>query len=453
MTTAAATIASRLEQALGSDCVSSLPADCAAAAVDGVAPAVVVNPASDEQAAEVVRLAAAEKLAVIPMGARTKLGIGAPPARFDIALCTKRLNQIAHYDPGDLTLSVGAGMTLLALDETLKAQNQFLPLAVPFFDSSTVGGAIASGVDAPLRQFYGTARDFVIGAEFVTGEGALAKSGGRVVKNVTGYDLHKLLIGSLGTLAVITRVNFRTFPIPPHRRGFLAAFPAAEGAIALRNRISSSPLTPSSVEILSPECVRILFGEKLSSFSPELWVLCVSYEGAEPVVNRYSRELAGLAGAAGAAATLDLDDAAHGPVWQQLCDAITAFLAASASAVIFRISVLPGRFAELFAAFQSAARQHSVPHALLGRGSGTIYLALSPPESGSLDALAKIGEHVFQMVAAAGGHAMLPWCPAALKRSLSVWGPARPDAHLMRRVKNVFDPAGILAPGRYAGGI
>ena len=126
-----------------------------------------------------------------------------------------------------------------------------LPLAVPFMDRATVGGTIASGVDSPLRQLYGTARDYVLGMEFVTGDGAPAKSGGRVVKNVTGYDLHKLMIGALGTLGVITKINFRTFPLPVATRASWPRSTQPPGdRAAARHR--PSPLRPLVVEIVSP---------------------------------------------------------------------------------------------------------------------------------------------------------------------------------------------------------
>jgi glycolate oxidase FAD binding subunit len=168
------------------------------------------------------------------------------------------LNQIAHYDPGDLTLSVDAGTPLAKLNAVLFEHKQFLPLLVPWYSRTTIGGTIASGVHSPLQQFYSTARDFLIGAEFVTGLGAVTNSGGRVVKNVTGYDLHKLLIGSLGSLAVISRLNFRTFPAPiAGSRGFVASFPNAEDALALRRAISESSLTPLTFDIVSPELAQI----------------------------------------------------------------------------------------------------------------------------------------------------------------------------------------------------
>ncbi|HEX4543842.1 MAG TPA: FAD-binding oxidoreductase, partial [Candidatus Acidoferrum sp.] len=188
-------LAARLESIIGADHFSADPSVRALCAVDELTPSAVAKPSSSEQVAEIVRFAALEHLALIPCGNRTKLGIGMPPSRYDLALDMTSLNKIAHYDPGDLTLSVDAGANFNVFAVPLYNQKQFLPLAVPFYFESTIGGIIASGVDSSLRHSYGTARDFLIGAEFVDGTGHLCKSGGRVVKNVTGYDLHKLLIG------------------------------------------------------------------------------------------------------------------------------------------------------------------------------------------------------------------------------------------------------------------
>src|SRR5262249_17594815 len=147
------------------------------------------------EVAELVRFAVSHKLAVVCCGSRSKIELGMPPGRYDLAIDLTGLREIVHYDPDDLTLSVDAGLSLAELAGALAARNQFLPLAVPFAETATIGGTVASGVDSTLRLQYGAARDFLIGAEFVDGTGRLCKSGGRVVKNVTGYDLHKLLIG------------------------------------------------------------------------------------------------------------------------------------------------------------------------------------------------------------------------------------------------------------------
>src|SRR5437762_9411104 len=332
MTSAMSNFASRLESAIGVSHVSADPSVCSEYVVDELTPSAVAKPSSAEEVAEFVRFAALAKLALIPCGHRTKLEIGMPPSRYDIALDMTALDQIAHYDPGDLTVSVDAGANFNDLAAPLYQQKQFLPLSVPFYFESTIGGIIASGVDSSLRHSYGTARDFLIGAEFVDGTGRLCKSGGRVVKNVTGYDLHKLLIGSLGTLAVITRLNFRTFPAPlAGSRGFVASFPNAEGALVLHRTIAQSPLTPLTFDIVSP-CLAQIFSEKTPAapeaavfsgkananhftlppigdwFHPREWQLCAAFAGAPEVLDRYTRDLTRFARESRATSTVILDD-------------------------------------------------------------------------------------------------------------------------------------------------
>ena len=175
MTVARASVASRLAAIAGNAHVSADPTQLAPYAIDGKTPAAVARPGSAEEAAEIVKFAAAESLAIVPAGARTKLSMGMPPREYDLALDVSRLDRVVAYDPGDLTLGVEAGIPLRTLAATLAEHRQFLPLAPPFMNRATAGGTIASGVDSPLRQFYGAARDYVLGMEFITGDGALVK--------------------------------------------------------------------------------------------------------------------------------------------------------------------------------------------------------------------------------------------------------------------------------------
>lgn len=451
---ASPSLIARLEALAGPANLITQAESLRAYAVDSLAPAAAARPESAEQAAEIVRMAASENLAVIPVGACTKLGVGQPPVRYDLALDLTRLDRIAHYDPGDLTLSVDAGMPLARLAELLAAHDQFIPLETPWWERATVGGTVASAVDSPLRQFYGTTRDFVIGAEFVTAAGALAKSGGRVVKNVTGYDLHKLAVGSLGTLAALTRVNFRTFPLAQSRRAFLASFARPEAALDLRRRIAGSPLTPATLDIISPEAARKISAPD-APLSGELWHLLTGFEGTERVVARYERDLARLGEEARAAESRVLLDAGWSVLRARLREAIPLLLAAAPAPAVCKLSLLPGRFAEVFGKLRAAAGKLSLESAILARGTGAVYFALLADRAGedSLPRLARAAGAVFEIAAAAGGHATIPWCPAALKRTVSVWGPPRADFALMRRVKSAFDPASVFAPGRFAGGI
>ena len=284
----------RFADIVGPDYVALDPEILSSFEIDGVTPAAVARPGSAQEVADLVRLAAAENLAVIATGSRSKLGIGMPPARYDVAIDMTRLDAIVAYDPGDLTLAVKAGIPLHKLASMLEEQRQFLPLGVPFFDRTTVGGTIATGVDTPLRQLFGTARDYLLGMEFVTGEGNLTKSGGRVVKNVTGYDLHKLMIGALGTLGIITKINFRTFPLPAASRGFVATFVTAEAALGFRHRIARSALAPSTIEILSPGVAELFYSDAASRIEPAAlrpdllsnakWTLTSGYAGSDRVL-------------------------------------------------------------------------------------------------------------------------------------------------------------------------
>jgi glycolate oxidase FAD binding subunit len=460
---ATANFASRLESAIGASQVIADPAVCSEYNVDEIVPAAIAKPASAEQIAEIVRFTALEKLALIPCGNRTKLNIGMPPSHYDIALDMTGLNRIAHYDPGDLTLSVDAGTNFNEFAVPLYNQKQFLPLSVPFYFESTIGGIIASGVDSSLRHSYGTARDFLIGAEFVDGTGRLCKSGGRVVKNVTGYDLHKLLIGSLGTLAVITRLNFRTFTAAPASRGFVASFASFEDALPFRNLVEASPLRPSSVELVSPQLLQLFLDAEQDSAEPpaaplkgkfptDSWHLCVSIEGTPEVCERASREFAQFTSAFAAKnlqlATLDENEGAD--LWHYIGQAVPLLLETAPFAAIFKITLLPNSMSGLLVQLQSLADQAALSHATLARSCGVIYFALLPPanDANTLSGLAQAASAIFAFCSKEGACAMLPWCPTTLKHRLNIWGPPRPDLTLQRRLKSAFDPQNLFAPGR-----
>src|ERR1700730_1977690 len=252
MSQVAVSLTSRLGEFVATGRVLADPAALAAYEVDGCRPSAALLPGSVAEIAEILRFASAERLAVIPVGGKTHLHIGMPLHRYDLALDVSGMNRLLAYEPHDLTLGAEPGMTFADLDRRLREKGQFLPLASPFAERATLGGIVAAAVDAPLRHAHGTAKDFLLGVEFVTGEGIISKSGGRVVKNVTGYDLHKLFIGSLGTLGVITRLNFRTFPLPPDQRMFVAAFADQSGAFALCQALMKSPLQPRVLDVLDP---------------------------------------------------------------------------------------------------------------------------------------------------------------------------------------------------------
>jgi FAD/FMN-containing dehydrogenase len=476
MTAMTNSITARLESLIGAQRNFTDSVDPNTYAIEGVVPSAVAKPASAEEAAEVIRFAAREKLTVIPTGARTKLSVGTPPPGYDIALDMCALNQIAHYDPGDLTASADSGMPVAALNAALLEHNQFLPLLVPYYSQATLGGAIASGLDSPLRNAYGTARDFLLGAEFIDGTGALVKSGGRVVKNVAGYDLHKLLIGSLGTLGVITRLNFRTFPAPLTPRGFLASFSTHEAALNARRKIVESPLTPLTLDVISPGAAKI-FAERTPAapelpvfanenhqapqislplpgewFHPRDWQLCAAFAGVPEVLDRCTRDLTRLAQDAGASSISILDDTTRPSVWGRLREALPLFRESSTLATILQLNLLPTRHPQAITILESVANAANLPLAIIARATGTLYIALLPERvvKSSAESLSLLTQEIFSLSRSFEGRSSLLFAPPTIKPHLQSILGAHPhsDLALMRRLKSAFDPQNVLAPNR-----
>ena len=458
MSTTATNVAARLETVIGAARVNGSSESCAKFAVDDVVPSAVARPASSAEVVEIVHFAKSEKLALIPCGNCTKLGIGMPPARYDIALDMTGLDQIAYYDPDDLTLSVDAGMNLAQLEDALAQQQQFVPLAVPFFTECTIGGTIASNIGSALRPGYGSARDFLLGAEFVNGAGTLTKSGGRVVKNVTGYDLHKLLIGSLGTLGAITRLNFRTFPLPEGYGHLVSTFSSVDSIVRFQAMVSKS-LTPSSLDILGPEAAQVVARFKdnqdaalPSWFTHSSWHVCVGFEGTETILRRYSSELVRYAEKCGASNCNVLEKSDDKSLGGALRELINLLSWSGPAATIFKINAFP-IFSPDVINLRTLAERFSVPCCIFANLSGPLYFALAPNDldDKTIGSLAHIASEVFDYGAAHKGSASILFCPTALKRFVNIWGPTRNDTALMRRVKNAFDPQNLFAYGRFVG--
>jgi glycolate oxidase FAD binding subunit len=457
MSVGGASVLSRMAKVVGDSNATSDPAQIAAYQIDGRSPATVVHPGSSEEVVEIVKFAAREKLAIVPTGARTKLGIGMPPRQYDVALDMTRMDRIVAYDPGDLTLSVEPGIPLHKIASALAEHRQFLPLAVLFANRATVGGTIASGVDSPLRQIYGTARDFVLGMEFVTGDGIAAKSGGRVVKNVAGYDIHKMMIGALGTLGIITRINFRTFPVPRAVRTFVATFRGPTAALELRHAIAKSVLRPQSVEILAATGSSTAeFGRRAAiSFENNRWSVVASFAGHDQVLDRDRRDLQALAQGMDRSSLesfTELRAEVAENANRHIAGLPGAILEHSPAAAIFKTSALPTDLAGLAAGIQSI----EIPWLVMMRGLGITYLALLPPDcsEGSLRVLKQECARIFDLLRKAPrGRSVLLWCPPELKSEINIWGAPPGDLSLMQKLKGVFDPSGILSPGRFMGGL
>lgn len=447
-------IGARLSELVGPQRFVADPSALAPYEVDGLRPSSALRPGSAAEVADILRLAAAENLAVIPMAGRTKLRIGMPPQKYDLALDLSEMNRVLAYDPRDLTLSVEPGARFAAVERQLAERGQFLPLAPAFADRATLGGMVVAGADTPLRYGYGTARDCLLGLELVTGEGIASKSGGRVVKNVTGYDLHKFLIGSLGTLAVITRLNFRTFPLPQERQMFVASFAEPQGALDLCAAIARSPLRPHLLDIVGPRAA-LLFVETTPARIPSAyWSVVIEAAGHRAVVERHAGDLDRLARENRAAEFTALDESQGAALFAAIREFPRLVTEHHPGAAIFRTPSLPGQMLSALQRAWAAAHSEELHIATVIRATGVVYTAFLPPESGAGGALLLAAcRDLMESGRSACAQPMIEWCPPEVKAAMNVWPAPGSERALAERLKNVFDPHRVLSPGRFQGGI
>ncbi len=422
---------------------------------EGPLPQAVVHPPSPEQVAEVMKLACAERLKVSPAGALTKQRMGGVARQIDWVLSLDRLNRVTDYQPADLTVTVQAGLPIREMDAALRAQGQMLPLDAPFAAEATVGGVLATNGSGARRLRYGTSRDMLLGVRFVTAEGKLVKSGGKVVKNVAGYDMGKMLLGSFGTLGVITEVTFKVFPVPPRSVTLVLGFPTARQALQARHRILNSPFAPQALDMVDA-AAGSLAGEPVLSAAP--FTLLVAMAGPEPVIERARRELPALVRPDGGETLSKVADDAEQNLWRKTQELTPAVLRAHPEAAVVKASVLLSRIGDMMEQARQSTSRNGLTLATLARaGTGVVYCHLLPqPKTNGVsqaERAAKACEAVLEEANQLGGRAVVEWAPAAAKAMTNLWGPLRDDFPVMQRLKAQFDPQAILNPGRFYGGI
>ena len=423
----------------------------AAYGIDGKTPKCVVLPSSVEEVAVVLRLCAEHNLAVVAMRQGTKLGLGNPPRRYDVALSLKEMTRVWNYEAGDLTIVVEPGMKLGDFQRYIGRDNLWLPLD-PFGGAkASLGGIMATNAAGPLRLFYGTPRDMVLGLKFATPDGKVIKTGGRVVKNVAGYDLGKLLIGSLGTLGVIVEASFKLYPKLAERATFMMPTGTLGIARDLRRRIQASPLQPLRLVLLDSAAatyVRADSGLAPEAKEPEIWI---EVGGSPRVIERCASDLEQLGRAVGSKLERVVDKDAE-TVWDRISDFPAALGATYPGLIILRAGLPRAGGEEFLSRAQQEAEGEKVRLASFGQtGVGTVYLCLLEYADG-LGIPALVGR-LRQAAEGLGGTVVVERCPSEFKQGVDVWGPAGDDFDTMRQVKALWDPKGILAPGRFIGGL
>jgi glycolate dehydrogenase FAD-binding subunit len=396
-------------------------------AVDGVEPAFVVEPGSIEETSELMKLASQEGLTAAARGSGTKMSLGNPPRDLDLILSTVRMNEIIEHTPGDQVVRVQAGLKLQDLQEQLASANQVLAIDPPE-RGATIGGMVAANSSGPRRFQYGTIRDLIIGITVVLPDGTVAKAGGKVVKNVAGYDLSKLFTGSLGTLGIIATCNFRLHPRPEATRTVAVELDDTLSAGKAAQVAMHAQIVASAVEL---------------HWSEEGKLLTVLIEGIPPGVEAQAETVSFLLKEFGEVRTLSNEEVENlGPLDPP---------GVGDEEVAIKIAHPPAELTGVLDSALGATERRSVTPRITGHaGTGVTYVALS---GGDEEARVQVVEELREIWVRRGGSVIVRKSPSSTKRRLDVWGPAGDYLGLLQRVKDKFDPRDVLNPGRFVGGI
>ncbi|MGH3145677.1 MAG: FAD-binding oxidoreductase [Rubrobacter sp.] len=396
-------------------------------AVDGVEPSLVVEPGSTEEISAVMKLASSGGLAVAPRGGGTKRTLGNPPRGFDLVLSTVRLEGIIEHVPGDQIVRVQSGVRLETLQDSLAEANQMLALDPPEGGAgATVGGVVAANSSGPRRYKYGTVRDLIIGITVVLGDGTVAKAGGKVVKNVAGYDLSKLFTGSLGTLGVIADANFRLHPRPESARTVAVEVETPQAAQGAAQAMVHSQVEATAIEL---------------HWSEETKLVSVLLESIPAGIEAKEETASFLLKPFGEVRTLSEDEVDNlGPLSPP----------GEQDEVVLKVAAPPVELSAVLDAVLGATGRRGVVQRITGHaGTGVAYVGLSGEE----DAIVEVVEEVREIWVRRGGSVVVSEAPTSFKRRVDVWGAGGDYLGLTRRVKEKFDPGYTMNPGRFLGGI
>ena len=415
--------------------------------VDGVAPEAAVLPSTVEDLVRVLSLARKEGRTVVPWGGGTQMALGNIPRGVDLVLATGSLDRVLFHEPADLVASVQAGVTLEAFQRQLAKVGQFLPIEAPIPSRATIGGILAANASGPQRLAHGTARDWLIGIRVANSSGQVTKSGGRVVKNVTGYDLNKLYIGSLGTLGVIVEATFKIAPLPSHKLSLVATYPSIASAVESAQRLRRQGPAPQALHLVNRQAMGGL--QRLKENGGQQAAVLALYASRKAAVERKAEDAAGELGGHGAVERLSGEDSDS--LWQEVTD--LGWRPEGEPSTMVRLSTLPSLVGDFLAMAESLGGPAFRLGIVADVGFGLVRL-LWWPEEAKKGPPAPTEETISQLrewAADRTGHVVVERCPLELKAKIDVWGDPPESITIMRRIKQQVDPQGILNPGRFVG--
>ena len=447
----------RLNEIIGESNVIQDPDKLKAYTMDGKKPKAVVSPRTIDEISKVVAHANQQHLTIIPRGNGTKMGMGGIPKKMDIILSTDRLNRITDSDCENLTLSAESGITLSEVQKSLAkvGKGYFLPLDPPFTDKATLGGIVATNSSGPKRLLYGTARDLIIGTKAVFPNGDIVVSGGKTVKNVSGYDMCKLLIGSYGTLGILCEMTFKLLPLPEKEATLLLSFAKLEEADGFAREVRSSQLIPSSIEILNAIAVQKM---KYSMSMPPNgnYLVAIGLEGVAESIDRQISEMSEMGKKHGVLEAVTLDSEKHQAFWIAIRDFSNGLTQKYPNLISLKSNFLISKSGEMLGSYEKITRELGMDCAFICHsGNGILYSYILPGKNfrSKIESFVELIGKLTSEAVKNEGNLVVESSPLLIKKKVDVWGQSRSDYLIVRRLKEQIDPAGILNIGRFVGGI
>ena len=416
--------------------------------IDGLTPGVAAIPDDVDALARLLGLASSAGKAVSPRGGGTQTALGNRPERLDLVVDTSRMDRITHY-PGDLTATVQAGVRMSALQARLAERGQFLAIDAPLPDRATVGGTLATSIGVPARWQNGSPRDTVIGMTIAQPDGRITRTGGRVVKNVSGYDMARLHVGGLGTLGVIAEASFKLTPLPARRATVLASFDSFQEALGAALGVFSGSVLPLALTAFD----RSTAGRLDGGLTASACYLAIMLGGRPLTLDRLVRECRAECGRHAPGSVEVLDGPAAADLWRGLTD--FGYDEPTTPLAGVRVNVQPSRAPAIVEDFAGLSDDLIGPPAVVANPAyGAVHARwysddVERARGGLPDILAgaRTAAH------ALGGLAVIERCPADVKGKFDVWDDVGDTVELMRRLKEQYDPGRTLNPGRFVGGI
>jgi glycolate oxidase FAD binding subunit len=425
--------------------------------LNGKRPKVVVFPGTIDEVSKIVSYAHEERVTIIPRGNGTKLEMGGIPKKADLILSTGRLNRITDCDCDNLTLSVESGITLNEVQKRLAKEGRgyFLPLDPFYTNKATLGGIVATNSTGPRRLLYGAARDMIIGIKAVFPNGDIVLSGGKTVKNVSGYDMCKLLIGSFGTLGILYEMTFKLLPLPEKEATLLIPFTSLDEVNGFIHEIIHSQFIPASIETLNAVVIKKM---KFSIPMPPdaNYLVAIGLEGVSEGIERQISELRAMGKKYGALGEMQLHSEKHQDFWIALRDFPRDLKGNYPNLISLKSNFLISKWGEMLKSYEKIVQESGFDHAFLCHsGNGILYSHILSEKNlrSKIGSLIELIEKLKSEAVKNEGNLVVESSPLSMKKKVDVWGQSRSDYEIMHRLKEQIDPVGILNPGRFVGGI